>query len=81
MTMYYVYIIQSQQDKSYYTGVTEDLEKRIPEHNWHVTKYTKGKAPYDLIWHCIFKDKKKAYDFEKYLKSGSGFAFRNKHLI
>jgi len=26
-------------------------------------------------------DKKKAFEFEKYLKSGSGIAFRNKHLI
>jgi hypothetical protein len=28
-----------------------------------------------------FQDKYKAFEFEKYLKSGSGIAFRNRHLI
>ena len=37
-----------------------------------------------LNWFGIvrsFKDKTKAYDFEKYLKHGSGHAFVNKHLV
>jgi len=36
---------------------------------------------YHLIWYCAFLEKKKVLAFEKYLKSSSGFAFRNKHLI
>jgi putative endonuclease len=79
--MHCVYILQSQKDKSYYTGVTEDLRERIKEHNSGSNKYSSSKKPFESVWHCIFKDKKKAYDFEKYLKSGSGFAFRNKHLV
>ena len=88
--MYYVYIIQNQNNtaslklrsthKSYYVGATENLKERLRNHNWHTVKTTKFKNP-KLIWYCCFKDKQKAYDFEKYLKSGSGFAFRNKHLI
>jgi len=79
--MYYVYILQSKKDKSYYTGVTEDLKERIKEHNWHLSKYSSSKAPFELVWYCAFKNKKKAYDFEKYLKSGSGFAFARKRLV
>jgi putative endonuclease len=79
--MYYVYILQSRKDKSFYTGFSEDVDERLQAHNWHLAKYSSSKAPYRLIWYCAFEDKQRAYDFEKYLKSGSGFAFRNKHLI
>lgn len=79
--MRYVYILQSQKDKSYYVGFTTNLKKRIKEHNWHLTKYSSSKTPFILVWYCAFRNKKLALDFEKYIKSGSGFAFRNKHLI
>ena len=79
--MYYVYILQSQKDQSYYTGMSEDVEKRLQDHNWHLSTYSKSKAPFELVWHCSFKDKNKALDFEKYLKSGSGFAFARKRLV
>lgn len=79
--MYYVYIIQSQKNQSYYTGFTEDLEERIKDHNWLGSNYSKNKAPFELVWFCGFKDKKKALDFEKYLKQGSGFAFARKRLV
>jgi len=79
--MYFVYILKSQKNGSFYTGTTENIEKRIQEHNWHLSKYTSSKTPFELVWHCTFSNKKQAIDFEKYLKSGSGFAFRNKHLV
>lgn len=79
--MFYVYILQSQKDRNYYTGVTENLSGRLNAHNWHTVKTTKSKTPYEIVWFCAFLDKNKALDFEKYLKSGSGIAFRNKHLI
>jgi 4-amino-4-deoxy-L-arabinose transferase-like glycosyltransferase len=44
-------------------------------------RYSSTKAPFILKWYCGFPSKKKAYDFEKYLKSHSGIAFRNKRLI
>ena len=79
--MHYVYIIQSQKDNSHYTGATDDLQKRLENHNWHTVKSTSAKTPFELSWYCAFKDKKKAYEFEKYLKTGSGIAFSRKHLI
>lgn len=79
--MHYVYLIQSQKDKTFYTGTTEDLIKRLGEHNRGRTRFTSTKIPYRLIWYCGFHEKNKAYAFEKYLKTGSGIAFSRKHLI
>jgi len=79
--MHYVYIIQSKKDGSYYNGSTDDLKNRFKQHNQHSSRYTSTKAPYNLVWYGAFLDKKKALAFEKYLKSSSGFAFRNKHLV
>ncbi|NQS89667.1 GIY-YIG nuclease family protein [Patescibacteria group bacterium] len=79
--MYFVYILRSQKDDSYYKGVTTNLEKRLKQHNSGGNRYSSNKRPFELIWHCVFGDKKQAYDFEKYLKSGSGFAFAKKRLI
>jgi len=79
--MFYVYILKSIKDSTYYTGFTENLEQRVKDHNWHTADYSKSKAPFELVWFCSFKDKKKALDFEKYLKQGSGFAFARKRLV
>ncbi len=79
--MHFVYIIQSLKDGSYYTGITEDVQKRLSEHNSGISKYSSTKRPYQLMWYCTFQDKKKAFAFEKYLKQGSGFAFARKHLV
>lgn len=79
--MYYVYILRSLVDESKYIGVTSDLENRLREHNNFETKSNKSKAPYKIIWYCAFSDKQKAYAFEKYLKSSSGYAFTSKRLI
>ena len=79
--MYYVYILQSIKDGGFYTGFTENLEERIKDHNWLGSTYSKNKAPFELVWFCRFKDKKKALDFEKCLKQGSGFAFARKRLV
>ncbi len=79
--MFYVYILQSQNDKSFYTGFTEDLKNRIHEHNTGRADFTSTKGNYKLIWYGAFCEKKRALDFEKYLKQGSGFAFARKRLV
>jgi len=79
--MYYVYLLKSEKTRLYYTGVTENLKRRISEHNSGNSDFTSWSGPYKLVWYGAFESKKKAYDFEKYLKSSSGFAFRNKRLI
>jgi len=79
--MYVVYILQSLKDQSYYTGITTNLNLRLKDHNLGISKYSSSKKPFKITWYCIFNDKIRAIHFEKYLKSGSGIAFRNKRLI
>ena len=79
--MYYVYILKSYLDDSKYIGATKNLKRRLDEHNYGGVKYTRSKKPYKIIWYSCFENKEKAYSFEKYLKSSSGMAFRNKRLI
>lgn len=79
--MYYVYILKSVKIKKYYTGVTDNLKRRIKEHNSGNSDFTSWSGPYELVWYGAFKTKNLAYHFETYLKSSSGFAFRNKRLI
>ena len=78
--MHYVYILKCS-DNSFYTGCTSNLEARLERHNKDQVHYTKDKLPVEIVTYIAFSDKTKAYQFEKYLKSGSGIAFRNKRLI
>ena len=79
--MYYVYILESKKDKSRYIGITADLKRRFAEHNNGNAKYSSTKRPYKMIWYSAFPAKDKAYEFEKYLKSSSEYAFTKKHLL
>ena len=78
--MWYVYILQCN-NTCYYTGCTSNMEERLDKHNNGLVHYTKDKLPVKLITYIAFTEKHKAFAFEKYLKSGSGTAFRNKRLI
>jgi putative endonuclease len=78
---FYVYIIQSEVDRSIYIGMTKNLTHRIYEHNNGFSRFTKSKAPWKLIWYCAFDNEKNAILFEKYLKTGSGRAFIRKKII
>lgn len=80
--MYYVYIIKSlEKHDELYTGFSENLKQRIEEHNTWKSTHTKKHKPWKLIYYSAFESKKHALDFEKYLKSWSWIAFRNKRLI
>ncbi|PIP74831.1 MAG: hypothetical protein CO135_01865 [Candidatus Levybacteria bacterium CG_4_9_14_3_um_filter_35_16] len=78
--MYYVYILKLK-DKSYYHGYSSDLKQRFKEHQEGLVESTKNLRPAKLIFYSAFCSKIEALKFEKYLKSSSGFAFRNKHLV
>jgi len=77
---YYVYILQSKKDKSLYIGYTADLITRLKKHNRGENKATKPFIPYKLIFYEAFLNRTDAKNREKYLKSGSGRAFIQKHF-
>jgi len=67
-----VYVLQSQKTGEYYKGITNNLERRLSEHNSGKNISTKGKAPWKLIYHEECVDRIIARQREKYLKSGFG---------
>ena len=77
--MHYVYILRCVDDKPY-TGCTDDLKERTERHTNGYVPATKSRRPVELVGYTAFKNKYKAFEFEKYLKSGSGRAFLKKHL-
>ena len=79
--MWYVYILRSEKySAKTYIGITEDLKRRLGEHNAGTQPYTSKYSPWILEAYIAFSDKEKAFSFEKYLKVGSGKAFMNKRL-
>jgi len=66
---YFVYIIESLKDGSYYVGSTQDLSERIERHNQGRSKYTKAKRPWNLIYHEEYPDRSSAVLREKEIKA------------
>lgn len=75
---YYVYILKCNDDKPY-IGCTDNLITRIDRHKKGQVPATKNRLPVKLIAYLAFSNKYTAFNFEKYLKSGSGRAFIKKH--
>ena len=79
--MHYIYIIKSQRiPDTFYIGYTLDVQSRFQVHNSGGSVHTAQNKPWKLVWCCEFKDKMRAIEFEKYLKSHSGRAFAKKRL-
>jgi len=76
---YYVYVLSRKDNKSY-IGCTNNLIERISRHKKRQILSTKDNLPIRLIAYFAFPDKYTAFNFEKYLKTGSGRAFLKKHL-
>jgi putative endonuclease len=77
--MWTVYILKCS-DMTYYVGCTEDINDRLRRHNSRQVRYTSERLPIQVVHQSVFYDKYKAYEFEIYLKSGSGRAFAKKRL-
>ncbi len=78
--MYYIYILKCS-DGEPYTGCTSDLKETVERHKDGHVPAAKDRLPVNLEFYFAIQDKYKAFEFEKYLKSGSGRAFIKKHLL
>ncbi len=67
--MFYVYILRSLKDGSYYVGSTSNLEKRINRHNRGHSISTKGKNPLVLVYKKEYKLRSEAIREERRIKS------------
>lgn len=66
--MFYVYLLQSDVDSSFYVGYTENLEQRLKQHNSGESKYTSRKVPWKLVYFENFETKSEALKRECFLK-------------
>ena len=58
-----------------------NLEDRLARHERLSVPSKKNRSPVEVITYLVFSDKYRAFEFEKYLKSGSGRTFFKKRLI
>ena len=70
--MYWVYILKSLKDSKRYIGFTNDLTRRINEHNSGLVKSTKNRKPLILIHTEEYSTKEEAAERERFYKSGKG---------
>lgn len=72
MRHYYVYVLQSESDKNFYTGYTNNIRVRIKEHNAGKVVSTKNRLPMKLVYWEGCLNQKDALLREKYLKTAWG---------
>jgi predicted GIY-YIG superfamily endonuclease len=81
MQKLWVYVLKNHEvPPRYYTGLTSDLSRRLAEHNQNSGIHTAKYGPWSIDLMIEFTDERRAIAFERYLKSGSGVAFAQRHL-
>ena len=78
--MWYVYILQSKKDDGTYTGITNNLKRRIKMHNDKKVYSTQFRIPFELIYYEAHHNKYDAAAREKFLKTGWGRNWTKKTL-
>ena len=80
--VHYVYLLESETDAGRkYVGSTRDLKARIVVHNAGGNVSTKPFRPWKLVAYVALRDQRRAEEFERYLKSGSGRTFAVRHFV
>ncbi|NJN42805.1 MAG: GIY-YIG nuclease family protein [Flammeovirgaceae bacterium] len=67
--MYFVYILQSQKNSSFYKGSTNNLSRRVAEHNAAKDFSTARFIPWNLVWFTQKPSKSQAMVLEKKIKN------------
>jgi putative endonuclease len=75
---FFVYILQSELDQSFYVGYTNDLVRRLSEHNAGLSGYTCKKIPWKLVYREQFESKSETRKREIFLKRQRNTAFYKK---
>ena len=78
---YYTYILKSRSHNTYYYGSTNNLDKRLKEHNKGKVRYTKGRMPWVVYYVEEFETRSEAMLREKYFKSIEGYNFLKSNKI
>ena len=66
--MQYIYVLQSKPSGTIYVGMTDDVKRRVAEHNGGLVDATKRHAPLRLVYYEAYLDRADAVDRERKLK-------------
>lgn len=68
--MHYVYLLQSTEDRRWYTGVTGDLRTRVADHLRGRVRSTRHRRPLRLIYYeaCLSEVDAKRRERKRYLR-------------
>ncbi len=77
---YFVYALKSLERNYIYVGLTNNVERRVGEHNNGYNKTTKPYRPFILLLNEEFPSRKLAREREKELKTTKGKRFLRKLL-
>lgn len=78
--MFYTYVLLSLKDNKCYIGHTNDLKKRLVDHNKGLVISTKSRRPFKLVYYEACLELEKAIKREKYFKSGFGRRYLKNRL-
>ena len=78
--MFFVNVLYSDGFDRYYVGLSENVDKRLKEHNEGQNKSTKPYIPWRVVHLEEYKTRNEARTREKYLKSASGRRWRKKNI-
>ncbi len=79
--MYYVYVLRSLKYNQFYTGYTNNLKRRIGEHEKGTVHSTKYKRPLKLVYFEACLNKEDAVKREKYLKTSYGKRYIKNRIL
>ncbi len=81
--MYYLYIVRSIIDKKFYTGITDNIDRRLLEHNGHrtSTRSTVNRQGFELMYVEECETRALAREREKFWKSGQGREYRDQLFV
>ena len=79
--MWFVYILKSLKDGDLYVGSTNNLRRRLADHNSGEVDSTRPRSPFTMEAYVAVRDKAKAIELEQYFKTGSGKAVLLKRIL
>ena len=77
---FYTYVLKSKKDGKLYIGFTDNLRKRVNQHNKGLVEATKNRRPFILVYYEACLNKNKAIKREKYFKNGYGRRYLKSRL-
>jgi len=77
---FYTYVLKCDKIGTFYTGTTNNIEKRLKEHHQGKVYSTKRRLPIDLIYFEVCLNKNDAYRRERYRKTGMGKRYLKNRL-